>query len=104
MAQEVEPGDDVDLDGLAAFLASDRAPEGCMDLSELDGFLAGLIAAVLDLDDGGPLRERVAALDGPAWAPLLRRAAAVGALTTTGRGAISPLPTAAVLEAFLATR
>jgi uncharacterized protein len=44
MAQEVDPGDDVDLDGLAAFLASDRAPDGCMDLSELDGFLAGLIA------------------------------------------------------------
>src|SRR5689334_13198187 len=44
MAQEVDPGDDVDLDGLAAFLASGRAPDGCMDLSELDGFLAGLIA------------------------------------------------------------
>lgn len=34
----------VDLDALAAFLASDRAPEGCMDLSELDGFMAGIIA------------------------------------------------------------
>jgi uncharacterized protein len=44
MAHEAEPGDDADLDRLAAFLASDRAPDGCMDLSELDGFLAGLIA------------------------------------------------------------
>ena len=34
----------VDLDALAAFLTSDRAPEGCMDLSELDGFMAGIIA------------------------------------------------------------
>jgi uncharacterized protein len=34
----------VSLDELANFLGSDRAPTGCMDLSELDGFLAGLIA------------------------------------------------------------
>ncbi|MGE0417407.1 MAG: UPF0149 family protein [Acetobacteraceae bacterium] len=34
----------VDLDTLADFLISDRAPLGCMDLSELDGFMAGLIA------------------------------------------------------------
>lgn len=32
------------LDELAHFLNSDNAPEGCMDLSELDGFLAGLVA------------------------------------------------------------
>ena len=32
------------LDELAYFLNSSRAPQGCMDLSELDGFLAGLIA------------------------------------------------------------
>ena len=34
-----------DLDALAAFLASDRAPAGSMDLSELDGFMAGLAKA-----------------------------------------------------------
>jgi uncharacterized protein len=34
----------VSLDELANFLNSDRAPQGCMDLSELDGFLAGLVA------------------------------------------------------------
>lgn len=34
----------VNLDELAAFLNSDRAPDGCMDLSELDGFMAGIIA------------------------------------------------------------
>ena len=34
----------VSLDELADFLNSDRAPPGCMDLSELDGFLAGLVA------------------------------------------------------------
>jgi uncharacterized protein len=34
----------VDLDALNDYLMSDRAPPDCMDLSELDGFLAGLIA------------------------------------------------------------
>ncbi len=32
------------LDDLAHFLNSSNAPPGCMDLSELDGFLAGLAA------------------------------------------------------------
>ena len=31
-----------DLDALDAFLMSDRAPEHCMQLSDLDGFLAGI--------------------------------------------------------------
>jgi uncharacterized protein len=34
----------VSLDELAHFLNSDSAPQGSMDLSELDGFLAGLVA------------------------------------------------------------
>jgi uncharacterized protein len=34
----------VSLDDLANFLNSTRAPAGCMDLSELDGFLAGLVS------------------------------------------------------------
>ena len=33
----------VDLDALEDYLLSDDSPEECMDLSELDGFLAGLI-------------------------------------------------------------
>ena len=37
-------GDKVSIDELAHFLNSGSAPEGCMDLSELDGFLAGLVA------------------------------------------------------------
>jgi uncharacterized protein len=36
--------DTVSLDDLAHFLNSASAPDGCMDLSELDGFLAGLVA------------------------------------------------------------
>ena len=37
-------GDDaVDLEPLGDYLESERAPENCMDLSELDGFLAGLV-------------------------------------------------------------
>jgi len=38
-----------DLDPLADYLASDRAPPGSMDLSELDGFMAGLIAGPVAL-------------------------------------------------------
>jgi uncharacterized protein len=37
-------GGPVSLDELADFLNSSSAPPGCMDLSELDGFLAGLVA------------------------------------------------------------
>jgi uncharacterized protein len=33
---------DFDLEELDAFLMSDRAPEDCMQLSDLDGFLAGI--------------------------------------------------------------
>ena len=33
---------DFDLDELDAFLMSDRAPEGGIQLSDLDGFLAGI--------------------------------------------------------------
>jgi uncharacterized protein len=33
----------VDLEPLGDYLDSSRAPEACMDLSELDGFLAGLV-------------------------------------------------------------
>jgi uncharacterized protein len=36
------PDEPVDLEPLGDFLDSARAPEACMDLSELDGFLAGL--------------------------------------------------------------
>jgi uncharacterized protein len=42
--QSAADGDKVSLDDLAQFLNSDAAPQGCMDLSELDGFLAGLVA------------------------------------------------------------
>ncbi|HUB48500.1 MAG TPA: UPF0149 family protein [Acetobacteraceae bacterium] len=33
----------IDLDALDAYLRSDRAPADCMDISQLDGFLAGVI-------------------------------------------------------------
>ena len=35
--------DQVDLGALDAFLLSDRAPENSMGLSDLDGFLTGII-------------------------------------------------------------
>jgi uncharacterized protein len=39
----------VSLDELADFLTSASAPDGCMDLSELDGFLAGLAAGPVEI-------------------------------------------------------
>ena len=39
----VPPGT-LDLEALDEFLNSDDAPSDCMDLSELDGFLAGIVA------------------------------------------------------------
>jgi hypothetical protein len=33
----------IDLAALDDFLASDRTPPDCMQLSELDGFLAGIV-------------------------------------------------------------
>ena len=35
-------GGEVDLDALDLFLASDASPEGCMQVSDLDGFLTGI--------------------------------------------------------------
>jgi uncharacterized protein len=46
----------VSLDELAHFLNSSSAPPGCMDLSELDGFLAGLVAG----PEGVPREEWLA--------------------------------------------
>jgi fructokinase len=58
-----------------------------------DGFMAGLLAGILQDDD---------ALEDPArLAAICRFANAVGALTTTIRGAIPALPTRAEVEAFL---
>jgi uncharacterized protein len=44
MTQSLPIPGPVDLDALNDYLTSDRSPPDCMDLSELDGFLAGLIA------------------------------------------------------------
>ncbi|HUB10839.1 MAG TPA: UPF0149 family protein [Acetobacteraceae bacterium] len=37
-----QPGP-IDLDALDAYLRSDRSPSDCMDISQLDGFLAGVV-------------------------------------------------------------
>ena len=44
MTQPFPLPDPADLDALNDYLMSDRSPPECMDLSELDGFLAGLVA------------------------------------------------------------
>ena len=41
--------DDTDLEYLDEFLSSDRAPPDCMDLSSLDGFMAGLIVGPMPI-------------------------------------------------------
>lgn len=40
----------VDLDTLDAFLRSDRAPSDCMDISEIDGFLAAMVVGPEPID------------------------------------------------------
>jgi fructokinase len=59
-----------------------------------DGFVAGLLAGLLDCD----LRWNTSTLE-----HALRLGNAVGALTTTQRGAIPSLPTRQAVEAFMAT-
>ncbi|MFO7544568.1 MAG: PfkB family carbohydrate kinase [Trueperaceae bacterium] len=61
-----------------------------------DAFMAALLAGLL----GGASR-RTTALERDELETLLRRANACGALTTTRRGAIPALPSAAELDAFL---
>jgi fructokinase len=58
-----------------------------------DGFMAGILA--------GLLRHPEALTDEPRLHSICRRANAVGALTTTERGAIPALPDLATLEVFL---
>lgn len=60
-----------------------------------DGFVAGLLVGLL---------ERDFALDADALRAIARFANAVGAITTTGKGAIPSLPTRSAVEAFLAAR
>lgn len=61
-----------------------------------DGFVAGLLRGVIEAPD--------ALADPDALVALCRYANAVGALTTTQRGAIPALPTSAQVAAFLASR
>jgi len=42
--QQVPLSDPVDFEVLRDYLDSDRAPPECMDLSQLDGFLAGIVS------------------------------------------------------------
>ena len=61
-----------------------------------DAFMAGLLAGVLDHLDGTPDPDRVGAA--------CRFGNAMGALTTTARGAIPSIPGRPAVEAFLAAR
>lgn len=66
-----------------------------------DAFVAGLLAGLVERDDGRPMAEQVRAMGAEAWEEVLGRACAMGALATTRPGAIEALPRRAGLEAFL---
>ncbi len=66
-----------------------------------DGFVAGLLAGLLDsMPPGGDQRDL--RWDAATLEHALRLGNAVGALTTTQKGAIPALPTRAAVEAFIA--
>jgi uncharacterized protein len=72
-------GVSVSLDELAEFLNSSSAPPGCMDLSELDGFLAGLVAG----PEAVPREEWLAEVwdnEDPEYADAEEQAAVEGAI------------------------
>lgn len=54
--------DEIDLEGLDAYLMSDDSPENCMMLSDLDGFLHGVICSPIEVPQAECLRK---AMGGP---------------------------------------
>lgn len=66
-----------------------------------DGFMAGLLCSLLPFVKDGNLNHVKVAENMP---QVLRYANAVGALTTTQRGGIPALPTAAAVEVFLSAK
>jgi fructokinase len=67
-----------------------------------DGFIAAVMVGLLER--GATSAERLANLDGETLRALFSYANAVGALTTTRKGAIPALPTSAEVAAFLNAR
>jgi hypothetical protein len=57
MAQSIPIDGPINLAALDDFLASDRAPPGCMQVSEFDGFLTGIDKANLPLDENERLPD-----------------------------------------------
>ena len=57
--------DEIDLEGLDAYLSSDDSPDHCMMLSDLDGFLHGVVCSPVEIPQaewlhkamGGPLNK-----------------------------------------------
>lgn len=66
-----------------------------------DAFVAGLLSGLVPLLAEGEGREAIATLEASALRRILARANALGALVTTRTGAMTALPTAAELEAWL---
>src|SRR3954470_6604545 len=73
------------LEALSAFLASDRAPPGCMTLPELDGFLASLAAGPGRVPDpGGRMPPGLERIVRPSTDPAARSAVEVASTPTGG--------------------
>lgn len=66
-----------------------------------DGFVAGLLASILDDAGGLTLKDFLESLDEAGWRKILKRANAVGAICTTKKGAIPSLPTTEELFVFM---
>ena len=54
--------DEIDLEGLDAYLSSDDSPDNCMMLSDLDGFLHGVVCSPVAIPQAEWLRK---AMGGP---------------------------------------
>ncbi|WP_213684979.1 YecA family protein [Roseicyclus sp.] len=54
--------DEIDLEGLDTYLMSDDSPENCMMLSDLDGFLHGIVCSPVEIPKQEWLRK---AMGGP---------------------------------------
>lgn len=54
--------DEIDLEGLDTYLSSDDSPDNCMMLSDLDGFLHGIVCSPVEIPQAEWLRK---AMGGP---------------------------------------
>ena len=66
---EPELDDNIDLEALDAYLSSDDSPENCMMLSDMDGFLHGVICSpvMIPSEEWMPVALGADPADIPEW-------------------------------------